>query len=179
MSTKTKNFLTVGAFILAVITCLMAVINVFGIDFKKDLNTDNLLKYEDYDKNLLRDETSAGMNIKWYKDGSFALYGKHADKNLADTQYVEYQFWAGELPVGQYTLSANNDDAGDDFGLYVDTNSLDNVTLHTNKGEVTFTVTDGTAMVAIGWYVKNNKRIIFEKIEPTLVSGTDAIEFYK
>lgn len=178
MSTKTKNFLTVGAFILALITCLMAVINVFGIDFKKEVNPDNLLKYEDYDKNLLKDETSKGMKIKWYDDGSFALYGKHEDETLSPTQFVDYKFASVYLSVGTYVLSANNDDAGDDFGLYVTVDNGTNIQ-RTNKGEVKFSVTEESVPVQIGWYVKNDQRIIFEKIEPTIASGTVAIEFYK
>ena len=185
MSTKTKTFLTVGAFVLAALTCLMAVLNMFGISLagifdKKELNEDNLLKYEEhYSENQIKlDETSCGLKMKWNEDGSFVLRGKHSDEDLSENQAFKYAFASITLPAGTYTLSANNDDAeADTFGLFAE---IGGTTFKTdNKGETRFDVTEDGTLVVIGFFIKNDYRILYEKICPTLVAGTDSIEFYK
>ena len=184
MSTKTKTFLTVGAFVLAALTCLMAVYNTFNLDLggifgKKKLNEDNLLKYEEhYSENQIKpDETACGLKMKWNEDGSFVLRGKHYDENLTPKELFTYDFALITLEPGSYTLSANNEDADDDtFGVYA---LIKGNKYLTKDGKVTFDIIDSETNVVIGYYVKNNYRLIWEKICPTLVAGTDAIEFYK
>lgn len=182
MSTKTKTFLTVGAFVLAALTCLMAVCNTFNLDLggifgKKELNEDNLINYKDHYIENLSKESSKGLKMKWNDDGSFVLSGKHSDSDLADTQIYSYGFATITLDPGTYTLCANNKDAEKDtFGLYAEIQG--NKLLTEKEGSVTFDVTDSTSVI-IGFYVKNNYRLIWEKLCPTLVAGTDSIDFYK
>ena len=171
---------TASLILVSVLLSVFAVGALGGLDnvFEKDLNPDNLLKYEDYVENLMKDETEGGMHIKWKDDGSFALWGKHSDDDITNATLVDYEFVTVVLEPGTYTLSANNKDAGDNFGLYA-LIAGETEKQRTDDGVVSFDVTEGQTAVSIGWYVKNNQRLIYEKIEPTLVAGDTAIEFYK
>ena len=110
MSTKTKNFLTVGAFVLALITCLMAVINVFGIDFKKEVNPDNLIVVGDaYIKDL---DTNRGVKIDVKDDGTIKLRGKAtSDYNVTVTSLT--------LKAGTYKFSGLKNPDLNEFYMYV------------------------------------------------------------
>ena len=185
MSTKTKTFLTVGAFVLAALTCLMAVFNALDINLKglfekKELNENNLLQYEEhYSENQIKvEETACGLKMKWNEDGSFVLKGKHSDKDLSENQAFKYAFASITLPAGTYTLSVNNDDASKDtFGLFAE---VSGTTFKTDdKGVTRFDVTSDSTLVVIGFFIKNDYRVLWEKICPTLAQGTEAIGFYK
>ena len=147
--------------------------------FERDVNDKNLLKVENYFDNRLKDETSKGMKINWKNDGSFSLSGKHVDEDLPDKNVICYEFTEILLTPGTYTLSAGNKNAAKDtFGVYAQAGDDIWYVEGDQDGTISFTLTE-TKTVVIGWFVKNNYRIIYQKVAPTLVSGEATIDFYK
>lgn len=177
MSAKVKNFLTIGAFVLAALTCLMGIVQVFDIDFKKDLNPDNLLKYESYYDNQKKlKETEHGLKVSFKDDGSIVLRGKHDDPDLTENQRYENYFTSVILNAGVYTLSAGNEDANEDsFGVFA---VVGGETLHVRDGKISFQVNSDNSTVVIGWFVRNGDYMLYEKLYPTLAAGEDVIGFY-
>ena len=175
---------TIATILICVTLCGVALVFVGGglnieNPFERDVNDKNLLKVENYFDNRLKDETSKGMKINWKNDGSFSLSGKHVDEDLPDKNVICYVFTEILLTPGTYTLSAGNKNAAEDtFGVYAQAGDDIWYVEEDQDGTISFTLTE-TKTVVIGWFVKNNYRIIYQKVAPTLVSGEAAIDFYK
>ena len=167
--------------ILMIVCAFLAGLFVMGsvsaLTAEKILNPDNLLQYKNYDEKLMLDETAKGLKIKWNDDGTIVLSGEHSDDDMNDNAIHTMDFVNVQLEPGQYTLSCGNKKASDDtFSLYAYVNGN---YYHTygNDASVTFSV-DETSTVIVGLAVKNNYRMFYTKLEPTLISGTEAIDFY-
>lgn len=178
MSALIRKLLTLGVSLLLMFTALVGAVRFFDVNVGNTRNEQNLLSYEQYDKNQTNiEKTSCGLHVKFKDDGSIVLYGKHNDANLTAQQRYESTFSNLILDAGTYTLSAGNTNADEDtFGLFVYVNGE---RFYVKNGQVTFTVTESNSAAVVGWFVKNNYWILYEKLYPTLASGKDAIAFYE
>lgn len=178
MKKNTKQILKyVGVAFLAIVVC-MGSLSIYNKINDKDLNPDNLLKYEEHYNDKLTDEWENGtLKAKWNDNGSFALYGKYEDPDIADSDFFSYDFATVSLAAGTYTFSHGNDNCSDET-YYLSVKSADG----TVSGVVcdkafTFELTEASN-ITISFNVKNEHRIIYAKFEPVLVAGEKAGDFF-
>ena len=145
--------------------------------FTKEKNEANLLSYKTHYIDNLTEEFDAGLKVKWKDDGRFVLSGKYEDNNLANNATTDpYDFASILLTAGEYTLSTGNDKcSADTYGLVI---THEGKTTYVYDDPVTITIEADTT-VTIGFFVKNNKYIFSAEIQPCLVKGAEAGEFFK
>ena len=167
---------------LALVSATLAAVMVFAFGglkfenpFNKDVNPDNLLKYDDYDKDAMLEETGYGLTVKWKEDGSLRMNGKNADPAVDENQVKEYTFTSLTLEPGTYTLDSGYKNGQlNTLGVFATVNGQ---TYYAASSAKTFTV-DETSTVSIGFYVCNDKTFVNTALYPTLVKGESAGSFY-
>ena len=177
-----KRFLRAAGIValsVALSMCGMSLVNKYN---DRQLNPDNLLKYEYYGegngKGLTTEWEKGSLKATWNENGSFALTGKYKDPDKADTDFHEYNFANVTLAAGEYTFSHGNKNAAEDsYYLHITSTGAKPIDLAACDKEVTFNLEE-TAIVSFSFKVKNNKHIIYAKFEPVLVKGKTAGAFY-
>ena len=182
MSRKFKNFFKAAGIVLLSVALSMGCMSLYNKFNDRDLNPDNLLKYEYYGegngKGLTTEWEKGSLKAKWNDNGSFVLTGKYEDKDKADSDFFECHFATVTLTAGEYTFSHGNKNASkDSYYLHVTSTGTKPVEQDAFDDKVTFTLEE-TSIVNISFKVKNNYRIIYAKFEPVLVAGKTAGEFY-
>ena len=158
-----------------------------GSWLQRDLNTDNLIKYEDYNDKLA-DELDNGLKITWRDDGSILLRGNVDDDSINGEQDpVPYAFTNVILEGGKvYTISPDNDKCTKStFGLMVDYTDANGIVVSEKVDADGFVIdltekSDDT-VVTISFYYENDVTYygINSYIRPVLVEGDTAASFYK
>ena len=178
---KSGGFLKVLGMIAASIlsTCLvLSVASFFKSTFDKEVNPENLIKYEDYwpaAKGLK--ESEKGLKFDWKDDGRIVISGKHADNDMTNNALYKIQFTTVFLDEGSYVFNCGNEDAEKDtFGVFY---TLDSDIVYAEDNDIVFEVKENGTPVTFGIYVKNNKFILREVFEPTLVPVGEKVSFWK
>ena len=175
-SRKKRRRLSGKSIVTMVICCVLALLAVVGAVavFKpKPLNPDNLLKYENY-SNMLTESTE-GLKVKWDDDGSFTLSGKHKSDNTLNNSKYTNPFASVTLMPGKYLISSGNDKCdSESYGLYYRYNG-NYVEVY---GDVVELPIGELTVVEIGFFVKNNKNIIYADFEPVLVPDGASTSFH-
>ena len=164
---------SIVSLIVAVFIALLAVVGIGAVTAPKELNPDNLLKYKNYVNKL--EESEEGLKIKWDDDGSFTLSGKHESDNTINNSKYTNPFASVVLERGTYLISTGNERCdSESYGLYYQINgNYYEVYGDTLKFEV-----EKTTVIEVGFFVKNNKRIIHADFEPVLVPEGCSTSFY-
>ena len=113
-----KRFLRAAGIValsVALSMCGMSLVNKYN---DRQLNPDNLLKYEYYGegngKGLTTEWEKGSLKATWNDNGSFVLTGQYKDPDKADTDFHEYNFANVTLAAGEYTFSHGNKNAAED-----------------------------------------------------------------
>ena len=143
---------------------------------EKPLNENNLIKYENYFENVTSlEETDKGLKIKWDDDGTFAISGKHADNDLSNNAQYKLAFTQVLLTEGTYMFSSGNESADDDtYGLYIEYGDK----IAYTYSDATVVTIDTPTTATVGFFVKNNYRVVYADFEPVLVPGDKAQGFF-
>ena len=177
-----KKFLRAAGIVALSVALSMAGMSILNKYHDRDLNPNNLLKYEYYGegngKGLTTEWEKGSLKATWNDDGSFVLTGKYSDDTIADTEFHEYHFASVTLAAGEYTFSHDNKNAAEDsYYIHITSTGTKPIDRAACDEPVTFTL-DETAIVSFSFKVKNNHRIIYAKFEPVLVQGKTAGAFY-
>ena len=159
--------------IAAVFLALLAVVGLVAVFAPKETNPDNLLQYKNY-SNML-EESTEGLKVKWDDDGSFTLSGKHkSDNTLNNSKYLN-PFTSVTLEFGDYWIGTGNDNCdSESYGLYY---RLDGNYAEVYGDFVKISI-EKTTVLEVGFFVKNNKNIIYADFEPVLVPDGSSTSFY-
>lgn len=182
MSYKAKRILKMVALVMVGALLGGMLLHLTGTEIKnpfdREVNDKNLIKVEDYVKNL-SEKTAKGLKIDWKDDGSFVLSGKHEDDNEANNAIYKSDYFVNvNLTAGDYVISTGNDHCDTErFGLYY---VMNGTTTLVGAKNLTITVTEDT-VISIGYFVKNNEYFfsLTSKITPILVADGQDVEFYK
>ena len=178
MKRSTKQILKyIGVAILAIVV-FMGSFSIYNKITDKDLNPDNLLKFEEnYNNKLTESWEDGSLKAKWNDDGSFALYGKYDDPDLASTDFFTYDFATVSLAAGTYTFSHGNDNCTDET-YYLSIKSADG-TVSGVVCDKSFTFElEEASNITVSFNVKNEHRIVYAKFQPVLVPGAATGDFY-
>ena len=169
---KMKSVFKVACIVLLCVTMSVLAVNISGA-FNKEINTDNLIKYENYtNKN---EEFENGLRAKWNDDGTFVLWGKPSDDSMPKDSFHEHVFLSMELDAGIYTFTTGNDNCDEDsYHLFV---KVDGKYYRAWSDRVHVEV-EQTSTVLVGFAVKNDYRILYAKFAPVLVAGTETGSFW-
>ena len=163
------------ALILAFAAGCAAVGGYVALTREKPLNENNLIKTPYFENVTKLEETAKGLKIKWDDDGTFAISGKHVDDNLANNAHYEVAFVQVFLEEGTYMFSSGCKSADDDtYGLFIEYNGKKQYAYT----EASMIVIDTPTTVTIGFFVKNNYRVVYADFEPVLVKGDKAQGFF-
>ena len=166
---------------LVLVTATLSAVAVFAFGglkatnpFDKELNPDNLLKYENYDKNQLLTDTGYGVEFKWNENGSIRVNGKNGDPTVKENEVKEYVFTSLTLEPGVYTLSGYEKGKLNTLGLFVE---VPGKQTYYTKPDVTFFIEE-TTTVTVGIFVGNDVNFVLQDVKPVLVKGNTAGSFY-
>lgn len=177
-----KRFLRAAGIVALSVALSMGGMTIVNKINDRQLNPDNLLKYEYYGegngKGLTTEWEKGSLKATWNDNGSFVLTGQYKDPDKADTDFHEYNFANVTLAAGEYTFSHGNKNAAEDsYHLHITSTGTKPIDQVACDEAVTFKL-DETAIVSFSFRVKNNKHILWAKFEPVLVKGKTAGEFY-
>ena len=174
--TKIKNFFKKNKIvkwicvILALIACCACITSIVGI-LNKEHNPDNLIdvKSENY---ILSQDTARGVKVKVDDDGIIYLSGKATSPGSLVVATVE-------LEPGKYPLSGVDNPNVDQFGIYITTAEGDSAFANTEDDTLEVTQKQ-TVSVILYWCNEYNFNVFTNcKVEPVLVAGTEAGDFFK
>ena len=136
-----------------------------NISFEKDLNENNIIKYEDYSLQTITNN-GKGVELTVKDDGTLKLNGKATSDD-------EYTVAAYTLEAGTYTISGC-DSKIDGAGLMVRFGTNEH---YAGLSSDTF-VLEAETTVYIIVYVKEDTVCLFKTIRPVLVKGEEPGDFY-
>lgn len=157
-----------------------------GSWFERELNPDNLILKEDYNKKL-PERLDNGLNLNWKDDGSIVLTGKVEDKTInAEQDPAPISFTTVELEGGKvYNIYNDNEKSSEKtFGLQA-TYLIDGEMLVENVGNaplvIDLTDVSGIVSVDLAIFYENNVTYfgINSYIRPVVVVDGAASGFYK
>ena len=163
----------IASVIAAVFAAVLLLVGIVALTAPKELNPDNLLKYSEYVNKL--EESKEGLKVKWDDDGSFALSGKHESNDTSNNSKYKSPFASVVLDKGNYLISTGNDNCDSEkYGMYY---VLDGE-YYEVCGDVLKIKVDSKTVLEVGFFVKNNVRIIHADFEPVLVPEGSSVSFY-
>ena len=164
---------SIALMIVAVFLALLAVVGLVAVFAPKETNPDNLLQYKNY-SNML-EESTEGLKVKWDDDGSFTLSGEHKSQDTQNNSKFLSPFASVLLEPGKYFLSSGNERADHDtYGLYF----IKDGQYHEVCADVAEIDIEAATIIQVGFFVKNNKYIIYADFEPVLVPDGSSTSFY-
>ena len=159
--------------VIAAVLALVAVVGLVAVFAPKETNPDNLLQYKNY-SNMLTESTE-GLKVKWDDDGSFTLSGKHKSQDTLNNSKYMSPFASVLLEPGKYYFSSGNERADHDtYGLYF----VKDGQYHEVCADVAEIDVETATIIQVGFFVKNNKNIIYADFEPVLVPDGSSTSFY-
>ena len=160
--------------ILAIVAC-GACFSAVTDNFKKEVNENNLIKYNEYTTAAKTEEFANGLKAKWNEDGTIVLYGKAYDENVSGNYLHEHVFMTLTLQPGTYTFTSGNDNCSEDtYHTFV---KVGTQYYRGFKDTKSIVITE-ECTVAVGFAVKNDYRIAYAKLAPVLVAGAEAQDFF-